>query len=124
VLCVAAGAGKGLVALPDVGDKVLVAFSHEDPAQGVVLGGLYGKTAPPDPGVEGGAVKRYILRTPGGSYVQFDDGRNTVRLQDQHGSYLEFSPDMVLLHSETALEIEAPGKPITIRGQTVDFERA
>jgi hypothetical protein len=56
--------------------------------------------------------------------VQFDDGRNTVRLQDQQGSYLEFSPDTVLLHAETALEIEAPGKPITIRGQTVDFERA
>jgi uncharacterized protein involved in type VI secretion and phage assembly len=124
VLCVAAGQGKGLVALPDVGDKVLVAFSHEDPGQGVVLGGLYGKTGPPDPGVEGGAVKRFILRTSGGSYVQFDDGRNTVRLQDQHGSYLELSPDTVLLHAVTALEIEAPGKPVTIRGQTVDFERA
>ncbi|HST05760.1 MAG TPA: phage baseplate assembly protein V [Chloroflexia bacterium] len=124
VVCVAAGQEKGLVALPDVGDKVLVIFSHEDPSQGVVLGGLYGKTAPPDPGVEDGAVKRYILRTPGGSYVQFDDGRNTVRLQDQQGSYLEFSPDTVLLHAETALEIEAPGKPITIRGQTVNFERA
>ena len=124
VLCVAAGPGKGLVALPDTGDKVLIAFSNEDPGQGVVLGGLYGKTSPPDPGVQGGAVKRYTLRTPGGSYLQFDDGSNKVRLQDQQGSYLEMSPNLVLLHSVTALEIEAPGKPVTIRGQSVDFERA
>jgi uncharacterized protein involved in type VI secretion and phage assembly len=124
VLCVAAGQGKGLVALPDVGDQVLVAFSHEDPGQGIVLGNLYGKTSPPDPGVDGSAVKRYILRTPGGGYVQFDDGHNIVRVQDQQGSYLELSRDTVLLHAVAALEIEAPGKPVTIRGQTIDFERA
>ncbi|MEO8286263.1 MAG: phage baseplate assembly protein V [Chloroflexota bacterium] len=123
VVCVAAGEGKGLVALPDTGDKVLVLFSHEDPAQGVILGGLYGTQAPPDPGIDGGAVRRYTLRTPGGSYIQFDDGNKMVRLQDSEGSYLEFTEDKVLLHSMTALDIEAPGKPLTIRAQTIDFER-
>lgn len=123
VLCVAAGPGKGLVALPDTGDKVLVLLSHEDPGQGIVVGGLYGTERPPDPGIEGGAVRRYTLRTPGGQYLQLDDGRRTVRLQDAEGSYLQLSPDGVTLHSQVPFEIDAPGQPVTIRGKTVDFEK-
>ena len=44
VLSVGAGSGKGLVACPDVDDQVLVLLLHGDPAQGIVLGGLYGRT--------------------------------------------------------------------------------
>jgi phage protein D/phage baseplate assembly protein gpV len=123
VLCVAAGPGKGLVALPDAGDKVLVLLSHDDPGQGIVIGGLYGTDPPPDPGVEGGAVRRYTLRTPGGQYMQLDDERRTVRLQDAGGSYLQLSPEGVVLHSRVALELDAPGQAVTIRGKTVDFEQ-
>jgi uncharacterized protein involved in type VI secretion and phage assembly len=124
VLTPGAGEGKGLVALPNVADKVLVLFSHEDPGQGVVLGGLYGTQAPPDPGVEGGAVQRYTLRTASGQYVQMDDGRKLIRVQDSQGSYLELSPEKVLLHAAAGLEIEAPGQPVVIRGASVDFEKA
>jgi hypothetical protein len=46
-----------------------------------------------------------------------------VRVQDAEGSYLQLAPDKVLLHSQTGLEIEAPGQPIIIRGKTVDFEQ-
>jgi uncharacterized protein involved in type VI secretion and phage assembly len=123
VLCVAAGQGKGLVALPDKGDKVLVLLSHEDPGQGIVIGGLYGSESPPDTGVEAGAVKRYTLRTPEGQYVQLDDGRRTVRVEDAGGSYVQLSPDGVLLHSKVPFEIDAPGQPVIIRGKTVDFQK-
>src|SRR5207245_813107 len=51
VLSAGAGAGKGFMTLPGIGDHVLVLFAHEDPGQGVVLGGLYGAQEPPDVGI-------------------------------------------------------------------------
>jgi phage protein D/phage baseplate assembly protein gpV len=123
VLTPGAGANKGLVMLPNVGDLVLVLFSHEDPAQGVVLGGLYGVGGAYDPGVTDGAVKRYTLRTPGGHVILLDDENKKLRLENSEGSYIEFMPEGVSLHAATDLEIEAPGKSIVIRGQTIDFQR-
>ena len=68
-------------------------------------------------------MRRFTLRSGEGQYVQFDDGRKTVRMQDAAGSYVEFSPENVYLHAEQELFIEAPGKRIVIRGQAIDFER-
>src|SRR5437763_147763 len=42
-----AGAGKGLVAPPDVGDVVLLLIEQSDAAQAVVLGSLYGERGLP-----------------------------------------------------------------------------
>ena len=119
-----AGSERGIVALPDVGDRVLVVFPHEDPAAGIVVGGLYGDGGPPDPGVEGGAVKRFTLRTAGGQNIALDDEEGVLRLADQTGSSVELSPDQVVVHAATDLKIEAPGKGIVIRAKSVDFEQA
>jgi phage baseplate assembly protein gpV len=119
-----AGNGKGLVALPDVGDHVLVICAHEDPAEGVVLGGVYGTGRPPDDGVQGGAIRRYTLRLPGGQYIQLDDEHKLIHVENSEGSYVELAPDKVRLHAATDLEIEAPGHNIVIRGQAIDFEKA
>lgn len=126
VLIAGAGAGKGMVALPDVGDTVLVLFAGGDPAQGIVLGGLYGAKAQADWdwGVDSGAVKRYTFLTPGGQRVRLDDARSLVRLENSDGSFIEMSPEKVLLHAQRRLEVEAPGQQVVIRGQTIDFERA
>jgi uncharacterized protein involved in type VI secretion and phage assembly len=121
VLTAGAGSGKGIVALPDVGDRVLVLFPHEDPSRGVVLGGVYGATEPPDAGVHEGAIRRYTLITPGGQKIQLDDTRNQIRVENSDDSYIELSPEKVLLHSNVDLDIEAPGKAITVRGKSVDF---
>ncbi|MBW7882849.1 MAG: type IV secretion protein Rhs [Caldilineaceae bacterium] len=123
MLGIGAGKGKGLVILPDVGDRVLVLLLHEDPGLGIILGGLYGMEGPPDSGVEGGSVRRYTLRTPGGQRVQLDDSNNSARIENQDGSYVELAPGTVRIHAATDLEIEAPGRSITIRGASIDFER-
>lgn len=123
VVMVGAGAGKGLVMLPDAGDTVLVLCAQEDPAQGVVLGGLYGVGGPPDGGVESRSVKRFTCLTPGGHKLRFDDGKKTVRLESADGSYLELGHDKVVFHAESDLEIEAPGKTVTLRGNAIDFEQ-
>lgn len=124
VVSAGAGQGKGLITLPDVGDQVLVLFSQGDPAQGLVLGGLYGTNGPPDSGIEGGAVRRYTLVTPGGQRLVLDDDRKTIRLETSDKSYLEFSPQNLKVHAEADLELEAPGHRVVIRGQKIDFEKA
>jgi phage baseplate assembly protein gpV/phage protein D len=120
-----AGLGKGLLALPDVADTVLVLLPSGDPANGVVLGGLYGMWTRDewDWGVEQSAVKRYTLRTPGGQRLRLDDARETIRLENSDGSYLEMSPDKVLLHAQRDLRIEAPGRNVVIKANKVDFQQ-
>ncbi|MET0772768.1 MAG: phage baseplate assembly protein V [Candidatus Limnocylindrales bacterium] len=141
VLTVGAGADKGLVALPEVDDRVLVLLLHGDPAQGVVLGGLYGPGGPYDTGIEGGRVRRTSLRTPGGHLVRLDDEAGTlrlddasggsveladhaIRLEDANGNHVELTRDRVRVHAATDLVLEAPGGSVTVRGSSVDFETA
>jgi phage baseplate assembly protein gpV len=124
VLCPGAGPGRGIVALPDRDDTVLVALPHQSPADAVVLGSVYGTTAPPDPGVEGGAVRRWSLHTAEGESIVVDRGEHRIRLADGAGSYVELAPDTVRIHASTALVIDAPGHAITIRAASVDFEHA
>jgi len=141
VLTSGAGSGKGLIALPDVNDDVLVLLFHGDPAHGVVIGGLYGASGPPDSGVVSGAVKRYTLVTAGGQRVKFDDenkelviedasggsvtlSERRIKVEDTTGSSLEMSEDSVVLHSAVSLRIEAPGNSIVVRGSSIDFQTA
>jgi phage baseplate assembly protein V len=123
VLSPGAGPKKGLAAFPDVGDRVLVLFTGGDPAQGVVLGGLYGAEGPTDPGIEGGAVRRFTLRTAAGHVLRLDDEKRTLRIEDAAGSFVEMAPDGMRLRSQVPLTIEAPGQPVIIRGSSVDFKR-
>jgi uncharacterized protein involved in type VI secretion and phage assembly len=121
VLCIAAGPGKGLVALPNLGDTVLVLLVHEDPSQGLVLGGLYGQERLADSGVEKGAVRRFSLRTADGQLIQLDD--RSLRLQNRAGSFVELSPDRLQIFSQTPVAIEAPGNSVLIRANQIDFEQ-
>lgn len=123
VVTIGAGASKGLMIQPDVNDDVLVLLAHEDPAQAVVVGGLYGANGTPDAGIEEGAVRRYTLLTPGNQRVTLDDSGQVIRLENSDGSFVELSPQKVSIHAARNLEIEAPGKAIVIRGNTIDFQR-
>ena len=124
VLSAGAAHNKGLVVLPDIGDQVLILLPRQDPAHGVVLGGLYGSQGPPDAGVDGGEVKRYTVSTPMGQRVCLDDSRGAIRLENSGESYIDISPDKLIIHAEKDLQIEAPGQKITIQGQRIDFERS
>jgi phage protein D/phage baseplate assembly protein gpV len=122
VLSAGGGAGKGLLMIPDVGDRVLVLCAGGDPAQGVALGGLFGPKGLPDDVFDGGAVRRFVMRSPRGQVIRLDDSDRSVRLENSEGSFVELLPDKVKLHAATDLEIEAPGRSIVIRGAKVDFQ--
>src|SRR6185503_12008046 len=108
-----------------VDDTVLVLLPSGDPANGVVLGGLYGMKGKDewDWGVDETAVKRYTLRTPGGQRVRLDDAKQIVRIENSDGSFIEMSPEKVTLHSQRDLQVEAPGRNLVIKANKIDFQR-
>lgn len=117
----AAGPSKGVIALPDIDDKVLVLFVNGDPVNGVVLGGLYGDTELPDFGIENGRVKRYTFVTPDGQKLILDDNNELVKLACSDGSFVEMSPKKTRIFSNRDMTIEAPGRAMVISANTIDF---
>jgi len=124
VVIPAAGSEKGVLCLPDVGDHVVVLFARGDPAQAIVLGGVFGRAGLPDEAIDGGRVRRFTIRTAGNQVVRLDDSANLIRLQNSGGSFVELAPGTVRLHSAADLEISAPGKKVEISGAKIDFRRA
>jgi phage protein D/phage baseplate assembly protein gpV len=139
VLAPGGGNGKGLVTVPDTGDRVLLLLPREDPAQAVVLGGLFAADGPPDECVRDRRVWRYTFVTRGGQRLYLEEEHKTVRMENGTGGYLEIAPgsariansagsyveltrERVRMHAETDLEIEAPGKSLIFRGAKVDFQ--
>ncbi|NUO55366.1 MAG: type IV secretion protein Rhs [Hamadaea sp.] len=119
-----AGRGKGIVALPDPADTVLVALPGGEPAAGIVLGSLFGTVEPYDAGINDGKAQRWSMRTAYGQQIVVDDGGRSLRLETEVGSYLELTPDLTTLHAATPLVLQAPGKAMVIRARTVDFQHA
>ncbi len=124
VVLPAAGDRKGLIAVPDVGDHVLVAFARDVLAQGFVLGGLFGTRDLPDGAPRGGSVPVFAFMTPGGQRVRLDDDEKSLRFEIAAGSFVELKPAAVTLHAAADLLIEAPGHGIVIRGRKVDFKQS
>ena len=123
IVTAGAGAAKGIVAIPDVDDSVIAVFPRGEPGLGFVIGGLY-RDAHPDPGIDGGRVKRFSFLTPNGQKLQLDDTRDAIRIENKEGSFIEMLPDKMTVHAASDLDIEAPGHTLTIRGKLIDFERA
>ncbi|WP_328416264.1 phage baseplate assembly protein V [Micromonospora sp. NBC_00389] len=124
VLCPGAGRGKGLVALPDPDDTVLVVLPGGEPASGIVLGSLFGAVEPYDAGIDDGRARRWTLRTAGGQSIVVDDVQRSLRLATEGGSWLELTPDLATLHAATDLVISAPGRAMVVRARSVDFLHA
>lgn len=141
VVSLGAGANKGQLILPDIDDNVLLLFVNGEIAQAVVLGGVYGENELPYPVIDEGRVKRYVTQTAGNQRIYLDDGEVSIKIETQtghnisikpelisishnNGSFVEISESLMTIHSETSLEIEAPGNSIIFRGKKIDFEQA
>jgi phage baseplate assembly protein gpV/phage protein D len=123
VLAAAAGDGKGVVAMPDTADTVLVLLPAGDPAGAIILGGLYGMRQAADAGGTSRGT-RLSMRTRDGQQVRLDGAERTIALTDGHGSTVELGPDLLRITAATDVLFEAPGRAMRVRAKTVDFEEA
>lgn len=122
VCSLGAGESKGLVLQPEVGDSVLIAFVNDNPAQGVVIGGLFGANALHDEDVGSQRPRPASLRTRDGQLLRLDDQRGAVRVQSRGGVF-NLDPAGVVLEARADLKISAPGRRITIVADRVDFRK-
>jgi uncharacterized protein involved in type VI secretion and phage assembly len=124
VISLGAGEDKGLLCQPDTGDTVLVLYAADDPGRGVVLGGLYADHPPGDAaGVADGAVRRFGWATSDGQRLLLSRDDDQVIISNGAASRLEMSKDSMIMHSDVDLTIEAPGKRLVIKADTIDFQR-
>jgi uncharacterized protein involved in type VI secretion and phage assembly len=126
-----AGASRGAVVLPEVGDEVLVAFGHGSFQQPFVLGGLYnGKDQPDKPwadhvGSTDGAVQRRAFVSRSGMLVEFlespDGEQLTVSTNGgKHKISLVQKPDAVIeILSEGPVNVTAK-KDVSVTTSTGD----
>lgn len=123
VLGLGASHDKGLSCQPDVGDTVAVLQPAGAPGHGIVLGGIQTGAADDAAGVHAGSVRRMGLTTPDGQRLGLDRDTDGATLRNKAGSRLEITQSGVVLHAEADLTIDAPGRRLLIRADTIDFER-
>jgi uncharacterized protein involved in type VI secretion and phage assembly len=128
-----AGAERGLVLIPEVGDEVLVAFEREDLRFPYVLGALWnGQDKPPVANDDGRNDKR-ILTSRKKHHLLFDDGtKGVVELAHEKGRKIVLDDDGITAQDETgnvvkiasasgAMTIEAKGQ-LKIKAASISVE--
>ena len=128
-----AGADRGFVLIPEVGDEVLLAFEREDLRFPYVLGALWnGKDKPPEANTNGKNDKR-ILVSRKKHHLLFDDGvTGVVELAHEKGKKLviddngwtvldEGGNSITVDSNSGAMTIEAKG-PLKIKGVSITLE--
>lgn len=122
-----AGANRGTVILPEIGDEVIVGFIQEDPRFAVVLGMLHSKknTRPADlQAKDDNHIKGWVTRseikllfdddkktitimTPGGNSVLMDDDGKKIEITDLSGNKVSMTDAGIELNSIKDLILKA-----------------
>ncbi len=112
-----AGADRGLVVIPEVGDEVLVAFEREDVRFPYVLGGLWnGKEKPPRSNGDGRNDER-IWQSRKKHYLLFNDGsQGVVELAHERGRRVRFDDNGIVVEDENgnSVRIDSNANSVTI----------
>lgn len=134
-----AGADRGTVFRPEIGDEVVLGFLGDDPRDPVMLGALHSSAnAAPILGADANDVKGYVSRagtkvqfddsvpsvaieTAGGGKVVIDDGAGTVVLEDQNGNSMEMASSGITLDGAKDLTLKA-GARLKIEANSVAID--
>lgn len=121
-----AGKSRGFQFYPEVGDEVLVAFEGGEPAQGIIIGGLWnGQDTLPSPDSEfrsESQVKKRTLKSMAGHEITFaeDDGSDlSVTVKDVKGNtiLLDSKNEMLKITAVKDMTIDVTGDlKITAKG--------
>ncbi len=116
VISPTAGSGRGMQVIPEVGDRVMLAFENGSPERPVVVGGVWNTRQPPplrQGAVVGGKVVKRIWRSRMGHEILLDDssGAEMIQIVDKSGK------NKILIDSaQNSLNITVQGK-CTIEAQ-------
>lgn len=117
----------GAFFMPEVGDEVVVAFSHHDASHPVVLGSLYSRRHQPphalDPSNDIKALvtrsghrlefdekhKAITVTTPADNQVVLSDSDRSIVLKDQNGNRVELHPGGIIIRTPKDLTIAVGG---------------
>jgi uncharacterized protein involved in type VI secretion and phage assembly len=115
----------GHVYVPEEGDKIWVAFENGDPQSPVWLGIWYAEGSMPEEADQSPPAQR-VIRSAAGHTITLDDAENNekVIIKDKAGNCIELRGDGVLFKCEQDLTIDASGKNIVIKAQSVDVQEA
>ncbi len=78
---------RGFMAIPEVGDQVIVNFVHQNPDRPFVMGGMFHGGVGAGGG-EGNVIKSLSSRS--GNKLEMNDGEGSVFLTDQGGANMKF----------------------------------
>ncbi len=109
-----AGADRGAVFIPSVGDQVLVGFEGGDARRPVVLGGLYSKKDQIPPGtVVDGVVENQRITSRSGHVIELSDGKEDAK---NHVLLRHATKQHSLRIGKDAATLEVPsGVPVTLK---------
>ena len=116
-----AGASRGAMFIPELGDEVMVAFSNGDPNHPYVIGGVWnGEHTVPGPGNPDGKNDHKWIRTRAGHDFEFldSDGAEKIRLVDSstnNSIVIDTAADTITTEAKTGtINIKAPKGHIQI----------
>lgn len=135
-----AGADRGFVFRPEIGDEVLLGFINDDPNDAIVLGALHSDNrAAPFDATDQNPKKGFVAK--GGMRFVIDDDAKSLRLETADGSgyslllseqdsklvltdkdnnTLTMSSSGIALNSNTNISLKATGN-VTIEGAKIDL---
>jgi len=107
--------------VPNVGDFVWVAFENGDPSAPVWLGIWYPQGTVPGEADVSPPVKR-VIRSASGHVIVMDDtdGGEALSITDKFGNSIEMRQNAVLIKCAADLTIDASGKNVVIKANSVD----
>lgn len=131
VVGIGAGPDAGYFVMPEVDDEVVVAFSHGDFGQPIVIGGLWhGKAAPPPEGIGAASGQKPQVRTwqsrKGHKIIFYDDSSNKVQIETAGGLQivLDDTESSITVKAKRDVTVSADGNLVLKARGNVDIKGA
>ncbi len=116
------GADRGIYALPEVNDEVLVAFAHGDIRYPYVLGALWNGQDKPPATNEDGQNDLRLIKSRSGHLISFNDkaGEEVLEIKSKQGHTITIDNAGIKVQDEdeqTVITLDAGNKTVTITAQ-------
>jgi uncharacterized protein involved in type VI secretion and phage assembly len=122
VLTPMAGPDRGLYALPEVDDEVLVAFEHGNIRFPYVLGALWNGSDKPPETNEDGKNNRRTLKSRSGQVIRLDDSDGAEKIEiigkgEKSSVVIDTAANTVTIKADGDITLESASGKIVVKGK-------